>query len=126
MGTVVFIVLGVLLLLAVGGAIAQRRRLNASEEQWHRMVQQADHDLAAALAGDRGWEYERLEAAARAAFVAAHPGAPVDELVIVEVIDRPGTEEDRAAFQVVSGGTPHRIELARAGDEWRAATFRPL
>ena len=121
MGTVLIIVIVVLLLLAAGGAYAQRRRLAATEEQWHLTVQQADHDLAAAVAGDRGWEYERLEAAARQVFSEANPGAPIDELAIVEVIDRPGTDEDRAAFQVVSAGTPHRVELARTGDDWHAA-----
>ena len=76
MGTVLIIVIVVLLLLAAAGAYAQRRRLAATEEQWHLTVQRADHDLAAAVAGDRGWEYERLEAAARQAFASANPGAP--------------------------------------------------
>lgn len=119
---IVLIVVGALLVgLALGGAYGQRRRLKATEGQWHVMVQQADRDLAAALAEDRGWEFGRLEAAARDAFTAANPDAAVEDIALIEVDDRPGTDEDRAAFRVLSGGRSHRVELKRRGDEWGPA-----
>lgn len=117
LAVIVLVIAAVLGLLALGGALAQRRRLRATEGSWHDRVQQADHDLAAAVAQDRGWEYARLEAAARTAFTGGEP----EEIVLVEVVDRPGTDEDRAVFRVTAAGAAHRLELARRGDEWLPA-----
>lgn len=118
---VLLIVGAVLLALALGGAVAQGRRMAATEAASRERISQADHDLAAAVAADRGWERERLEAAARAAFAEQHPGQTPESLVLVEVVDRPGTDEDRAAFEAVVGGATHRIELERRGDDWSPA-----
>jgi FtsZ-interacting cell division protein ZipA len=122
MTTVLIVVGAVLLLLAVGGFIAQRRRMKDTEDDFRAELSKADRDLAAALAEDQGWEYSRLEAAAREAFASANPGREIEQLHLVEVTDRPGKDEDRAAFRVVAGGAPERVEIARRGDDWGAGS----
>ncbi len=104
----------------MGGAIAQRRRLAATEAEFRARIEQADQDLAAAHAQDKGWERERLEAAARRVFSEQHPGHPIDELALVQVVDKPGTEADEAVFSVRGGGHEHRLVLGRSGDDWVA------
>src|SRR5215212_2112242 len=83
-------------LLALGGAIAGRRRREATEPRFQEHIAQANRDLAAAHAADRGWEPARIEAAARAVFAQQHPGAEIADLALVQVIDPPGTDDDRA------------------------------
>jgi biopolymer transport protein ExbB/TolQ len=114
MPTWLIIVLAVLVLLAVGGLIARTQQLKRSRPAFERSLTQADRDLAAAAASDRGWDRAVLEAAARRAYAARHGGEP-DDLVLVEVLDRPGTDEDEAVFS--AGG--QRVILNRTGDEWR-------
>ena len=104
----------------MGGAIAQRRRLAATEEQFRASLEQADQDLAAAHAADKGWDRARLEAAARRVFAEQHPGHDVDELLLVQVVDTPGIDADEAVFSVRGGGHEHRVVLGRAGDDWVA------
>jgi hypothetical protein len=104
----------------VGGYFAQRRRLRATEGTFRASIEQADQDLAAAHAEDNGWDRARLEAAARRVFAEQHPGHAVDELALVQVVDKPGTEADEAVFVVTGGGHEHRIVLGRAGDDWVA------
>jgi hypothetical protein len=118
---VIVVVVALLLLLAVGGGVAQRRRMRATEADFRARVQQANADLAAAHAQDRGWEPARVEAAARRAFTERHPGVEIDAIDLVQVIDRPGTEEDEAVFRVTGGGQSHEIRLGRHGDEWLRA-----
>jgi hypothetical protein len=117
---VVIVVLALLVLLAVGGAIAQRRRLAATEAQFHAKVEQANHDLAAAHAEDNGWHPERVEAAARSAFAQRSPGQEITQIALVQVIDRPGTDEDEAVFHVETADGAHTITLGRQGEEWVA------
>ena len=69
---------------------------------------------------DRGWERGALEAAARAAFAARSP-VEVRELLLIQVVDRPGTEEDQALFRVVTDVGSEEILLVRNGDAWGAA-----
>jgi hypothetical protein len=114
------IVLIVLLVLAVGGAIARRRQLALTRERFDRALAKVDRDLAAAAAQDRGWDRARLEAAARRV-AAERLGAEPEELVLVEVIDRPGIEEDQAVFRVRAAGDRQRVVLGRRGEEWVAA-----
>jgi hypothetical protein len=104
----------------VGGAIAQRRRLAATETAFHQRIEQADRDLAAAHAQDKGWDRERLEAAARRVFAEQHPGHGIDELALTQVVDKPGVEADEAVFTVRGGGHEHRVVLGRHGDDWTA------
>jgi hypothetical protein len=119
----IYVLIGLALLvvlLAAGGFVAQQRRLKASEAEFRAQLAKADRDLAAALAQDQGWEYSRLETAARAAFAAAHPGLDIDQLDLIEVTDRPGKDQDRATFRVVADGRPEHVEIARHGDQWGA------
>ena len=104
----------------MGGAIAQRRRLAATEAEFRARIEQADQDLAAAHAQDKGWDRERLEAAARRVFAEQHPGHAIDELALVQVVDNPGIDADEAVFSVRGGGHEHRVVLGRHGDDWIA------
>jgi hypothetical protein len=105
----------------VGGAIAQRRRLAATEAEFRTRIEQADQDLAAAHAADKGWDRARLEAAARRVFREQHPDHEIDDLALVQVVDMPGTESDEAVFTIRGGGHEHRIVLGRSGDDWVAS-----
>jgi hypothetical protein len=117
---VVIAIVAVLALLALGGAIAQRRRMHATEAQFRARVEQANHDLAQAHAADNGWAPERVEAAARAAFAERAPGQEITQIALVQVIDKPGIEEDEAIFHVETAAGAQRITLGRAGDDWVA------
>ena len=44
--------------------------------------------------------------------------AEVRELLLVQVVDRPGTEEDQALFRVVTDAGSEEILLVRHGDTW--------
>ena len=112
---VVFVLLVVLLI--VGGLIANARRTRGGEDELHVAVREADQALALARAGDRGWERGVLEAAAREAFAARSP-AEVRELMLLQVIDRPGTEDDQALFRVITDAGSEEILLVRQGDAW--------
>jgi hypothetical protein len=111
-----FIVIVVLALLIVGGIIARRRQLARSRPAFERSLTQADRDLAAAAATDRGWDRELLEAAARRVYADQYGGEP-EGLTLIEVIDKPGTEEDQAVFE--AGG--QRVTLGRRDGDWVAA-----
>ena len=120
-GTAILIVVAFLLLLALGGALVQRRRMRASEEEFRARIRQANHDLAAAHAQDNGWEPARLDAAARRAAAERLPGAEIEAVDLVQVIDRPGTDEDEAVYRVLAGGSSEEVRLARRGDDWAPA-----
>jgi hypothetical protein len=113
------IVLGVLvvlvLVLAVGGSIARRRQLSATEARFDASLAQVNRDLATAHAQDRGWERSALDAAARAAWAQARPGTEPGELTLVQIVDRPGTDEDKAVFRSTAGA---RLTLGRQDGEW--------
>jgi hypothetical protein len=109
------IVLAVLLVLAVGGVIARTRQLARSRPAFERSLTEADRDLAAAAAADRGWDRARLEAAARRIYAERHGSEP-RTLTLIEVLDRPGTDADEAVFEAQG----ERVVLGRRGDEWIA------
>jgi hypothetical protein len=117
MPTWLIIVLVVLLLLFVGGVIARAMYQRRTEGQFHAQLERANRDLAAASAEDRGWDRDTLETAARRCF-AERAGAEPDELALVEVLDRPGTEEDQAVFRVTAEGAHRMLTLGRQGGEW--------
>ena len=104
-----------IVMLAVGGLIASARRQRAQEGHLRRELEEANRALAQARADDRGWEREALEAAARQAY-----DGPIDRLDLVQVEDRPGTDEDRAVFRVVSGSDEARLVLGRRDGAWVA------
>ena len=108
---VVFVVL--VALLAIGGMIARRRQLESSRGRFDRHLAQVNEELAAAHAADRGWAREGLEAAARAAY-SEQRGAEPTELTLVQIVDRPGTDEDKAVFAIGD----ERLTLGRANGDW--------
>jgi hypothetical protein len=118
---IVFVV--IVLLLIVGGLIVVGRRWRAEDSNLRATAQEADRALAAAQAVDRGWDRPALEAAARDAFAARSP-AEIRELLLIQVVDRPGTEDDQALFRVVTEAGSEEILLARHGDAW--APVQPL
>jgi len=118
LGIVAVILLVVLLLLAIGGFIVNRRRGVASAPQFHASVDEANNDLAAAHAVDNGWEPSRVEAAARRAFAERRPGEEITGLALVQVIDPPGTDDDKAVFRVEARDNAHHLTLGRRGGEW--------
>jgi type II secretory pathway pseudopilin PulG len=111
---VVLIVLGILIvLLAIGGYLAVTRRQRELDPELRRRLEEADNALAAARAQDRGWERSLMEAAARDA-----AGGPVDELQLIQVQDRPGTDQDLAVFRIISGGDEREVVLGRRDGAW--------
>jgi hypothetical protein len=114
---VLIIILVVLAVLIVGGIVARSRQLARSRPAFERALSKVDRDLASAAASDRGWDRAHLEAAARR-ISAEQLGTEPEELQLVEVIDLPGTEEDRAVFEVRAGGTRHRVVLGRRDGDW--------
>jgi hypothetical protein len=115
---IVIIVVVVVILLAVGGAAANARRRRALAERFGEDIRSADRALAAAHAEDKGWDRARLEAAARREFERARPGDVLRELALVQVIDRPGQEEDEAVFRVAAPDGDAVLTLGRRGDDW--------
>ena len=113
MPTWLVIVIIVLLLLAIGGAFARARQLKRSRPAFEASLEQVNRDLAAAAAQDRGWDRDTLESAARRIY-AEQRGTEPPELVLVEVLDRPGTDEDQAVFRC---GDAH-LTLGRRKGEW--------
>jgi len=122
MPTWLAIVLGVfvalILVLALGGIYARRRQLDASRGRFDAHLAEVNRDLAAAHAQDRGWARDGLEAAARAAYAAQRPGAEPEALTLVQIVDRPGTDDDKAVFRIGSGGRDDRLTLGRQGGDW--------
>jgi hypothetical protein len=115
--TWLIIVLVIVVVLALGGAIARRAQLARSRTAFEDSLERVNGDLAAAAAQDRGWDRETLETAARRVF-AEQRGAEPDALVLVEVLDRPGTDDDQAVFRAEHGGSAHALTLGRRQGEW--------
>jgi type II secretory pathway pseudopilin PulG len=118
LGIVVIAVAAVLLLLLLGGFVAGRRHHAANEARTVGNIAAADRALEHARAADKGWDRAALEAAARDALQGSRPDWAYDDLVLVLVDDRPGTEQDRAHFMASGGGDQARLVLARTGDGW--------
>src|SRR4051794_13449555 len=107
------IVLIVFVLLAIAGFVVRTRQLSRSRPAFDRSLEQVNRDLAAAAAADRGWDRSTLEDAARRIYATERGGEPA-ELRLVEVRDRPGTDEDQAVFRC---GREH-LTLGRRDGEW--------
>ena len=110
---VILVLLVLVIALAVGGYVANGRRRRAERAALHAQAQEADQQLALAHADDKGWERTGLEAAARAAYASRHGGEP-RTLMLVQVVDRPGTDEDEAVFDADG----ERLVLGRRSGEW--------
>ncbi len=118
---VVLALLGVLLLLALVGAAGASRRNRAGAERFSASLDAVDRQLAAAVAADRGWQRETLEASAREAFAAHRPGAEIAALELTQVVDEPGTDQDLAIFRVRTADGTSRLTLGRRDGAWYAA-----
>jgi type II secretory pathway pseudopilin PulG len=111
---IILVVLAVLVVvLAIGGYIAISRRREREEAELIARAEQADQHQAQAHAQDKGWERGALEAAARALYAERHGGDP-RVLHLVQVVDRPGTDEDEAVFMADG----QELRLGRRGGEW--------
>jgi Tfp pilus assembly protein PilX len=119
---IVIVVLVLLALLAVGGAFARSRQLTRSRPAFDASLEQVNRDLAAAAAQDRGWDRDTLEDAARRIYASERGGEP-ESLVLIEVLDRPGTDEDKAVFRVESSGTRELLTLGRRDGDWVRETI---
>ena len=122
MTTLEIVILAVILVIAalvVGGFVASGRRQRADEPGRRTELEAANQALAMARAEDRGWERSLLEEACRAAFAERSP-AEIRELELVQVVDRPGKEEDQAVFRIVTEHGSEYLHLDRRGDAWVA------
>lgn len=117
---IAIVVLAVLALLFVGGLVAARRHTEANADALREHIAKADRALEAARAADRGWDPILLEEAARQALQRERPEFRYDQLHLVLVDDRPGTDEDRAEMAAVGDGEVVRVIVARRGDAWTA------
>jgi hypothetical protein len=115
---IVLIVVAVLLLLAVGGAIANSRRQHELDDQFAVDLARVNRSLAAAHAEDRGWEPVALERSARAALEQERPGSVIREVALVQVVDRPGTEDDKAVFRFETDDGRAYLKLGRRDGDW--------
>ena len=116
---VIVVVVLVIAALVVGGLVASGRRARADDAARRAELEAANQALAMARAQDRGWERSLLEEACRAAFAQRSP-AEIRELELVQVVDRPGTEDDQAVFRVVTDHGAEYLHLDRHGDAWVA------
>jgi hypothetical protein len=110
-------------LLALGGAAVMRRRREAGADAFSSEIERANRDLAAAHAADNGWEPARVGEAARRAFETQNPGQTIATLELVQVIDPPGTDDDKAVFRVQTADGEHHLTLGRAGENWFLETL---
>lgn len=121
---IVLIVLGVLIVVfLIGGYVVARRRAEARSGALLRELAEANEALARARALDRGWDRDHIDAAARAAHLAQRPDARIDAVHLVQVVDRPGVEDDEALVRITDDAGQHEVRLdRRSGGEWGVAT----
>jgi hypothetical protein len=115
---VVLVVVVVLALLAVGGAAANAQRRRHLARRFGADIRAADRALAAAHAEDKGWDRDRLMEAARREFEGARPGVPIRDMALIQVLDRPGKEDDEAVFRIEAGDGETTLALGRQADKW--------
>jgi hypothetical protein len=116
---IILVLVIVVLALAIGGYVASGRRHRADRGKLDDELEAANAALAVAHLDDKGWERSLLEDAAKAAF-AERSAAQVRELQLVQVVDRPGTEDDQAVFRVITDHGSEYLHLDRHGDAWVA------
>ena len=107
----------VVAVLIAGGLAVNARRYREDERTLGDAVLAADQALATAHAVDKGWDRAapRVRGARR---LRRPPGQPIRELHLIQVVDRPGTEDDQAVFRVVTEGGEHDVRLGRRDDGW--------
>jgi hypothetical protein len=116
---ILIVVAALVLLLLIGGLVGNARKRRSDDAKLERQLREANEALAQAHAQDKGWAREALEGAARAAF-GQSSSQEIDELHLVQVVDRPGTDADEAVFRVVTADGSQIVHLARSGDSWLA------
>jgi hypothetical protein len=116
---VIVVLVLLIVVLVAGGIVATGRRQRADDPALRAELEVANEALALAHATDKGWERSLLEEACRAAF-AERSAAEIRELQLVQVVDKPGTEEDQAVFRVITEHGSEHLHLDRHGDTWVA------
>jgi hypothetical protein len=116
---IILVLVVVVIALAIGGYVASGRRQRVDRRTLDAELEAANAALAVAHLDDKGWERSLLEDAAKAAF-AERSAAQVRELQLVQVVDRPGTEDDQAVFRVITDHGSEYLHLDRHGDAWVA------
>jgi hypothetical protein len=114
---IIVVIVLLVIVLGVGGYIANGRRQRADAGARSAELETANEALAIARASDKGWERSLLDAACRAAF-ADRSAAEIRELQLVQVVDKPGTEDDQAVFRIVTDHGSEILHLDRHGDAW--------
>ena len=114
---VVLVIVLLVVALGIGGYVASGRRQRGDDAALQKELEAANEALALARASDKGWERSLLDEACRAAF-AERSAAEIRELQLVQVVDKPGTEEDQAVFRVVTDHGSEYLHLDRRGDVW--------
>jgi type II secretory pathway pseudopilin PulG len=109
----------VVAVLAFLGYRVMRKRQAEQAGTFDQRLVAANEALADARAEDRGWDLPALEEAARSVVAQKHPNVNVRRLHLVQVIDKPGTEDDQARFHVdVAMGRDFEVLLGRRGGQW--------
>jgi S1-C subfamily serine protease len=114
---IILVIVVLVAVLIVGGYVITGRRQRADEGALSTELVAANEALALARASDKGWERSLLEEAVRAEF-AERSGAEIRDLQLVQVVDKPGTEDDQAVFRVVTDHGSEYLHLDRHGDTW--------
>jgi type II secretory pathway pseudopilin PulG len=117
---VLIVIAALFVLLFIGGLIANERRQRARAAALQAQVEAADQALAQARADDRGWDLAAIEAVARQACAARFDGRQPEQLHLVQVLDRPGTDADEAVFRAIDGHREEDVVLGREGGQWVA------
>jgi len=125
LATLALVVVAVLALLALGGIVANARRRRALEPRLEASLDEVNQRLAEAHAEDKGWERAGLEAAALRAFAERRPGEEVREHVLVQVVDRPGTDQDKAVFRVRTDSGTAYLTMGRRDGAWVGESVEP-
>jgi len=115
---IAFVVLAVIFF--IGGYIVAGRRRDAHESKLLAQITAADEALAEARASDRGWDLDLLQTAAREAYASRFEGREPEQLHLIQVVDKPGTEADEAVFRAIDGQREEDLILGREGDRWVA------
>ena len=110
---IIAIVVVLVIVLAVVGYLLNQRRFRDEDRGLRERAKAADHHLALAHAEDKGWERSGLEQAVREAYNQRHGSEP-RHLMLVQVVDRPGVDEDEAVF----AADGEEIVLTRRGGSW--------
>jgi hypothetical protein len=115
---IAIVAVAVVVLLAAGGLLGNARWRRSRQADFETSLDEVNRQLAAAHAADKGWEPQGLDDAARRAFAQARPGEEVRQQALVQVVDRPGTDQDKAVFRFVTDSGTAYLTLGRSGGEW--------